>query len=124
MDQMIYIGIKKQNYLGFFYNTNFLEELKKLNLNYVSIENINYVYILPEQIHNITKDTIALKTLLDRYGYLKNFSNIDNVFTTQENRYVKLISDANPIIAQQIKELKLQYYQERSSDKIPILFGL
>jgi len=101
-----------------------LEELKKLNLNYVSIENTNYVYVLPEEIRNTTKDTIGLRTLLDRYGYLQNFKNIDKVFVIQENRYVKIISDANPLIAQQIKQLKLKYYQERNSDRIPILHGL
>jgi len=98
--------------------------LKKLELNYVSIENTNYVYVLPEQIRNIAKDTIQLRTLLDRYGYLQNFSNIDKVFSIQENRYVKIISEANPLIAQQIKELKMKYYQERSKDRIPILHGL
>jgi hypothetical protein len=82
------------------------------------------VYVLPEEIRNITRDTIGLRTLLDRYGYLQNFNNIDKVFAIQENRYVKLISDTNPLIAQQIKQLKLKYYQERSSDKIPILHGL
>ncbi|NCO97820.1 hypothetical protein GW864_01395 [bacterium] len=98
--------------------------MKKLNLNYVSIENTNYVYVLPEEIRNTTKDTIGLRTLLDRYGYLQNFKNIDKVFVIQENRYVKIISDANPLIAQQIKQLKLKYYQERNSDRIPILHGL
>lgn len=124
LDQRIYIGLKKKNYLWFFYNTNFLEELKKLDLNYVSIENTNYVYVLPEQIRNIEKDTIGLRTLLDRYGYLQNFNNINKVFSIQENRYVKIISEANPLIAQQIKELKLKYYTERSKDRIPILHGL
>jgi hypothetical protein len=124
LDQRIYIGLKKKNYLGFFYNTSFLEELKKLNLNYVSIENTNYVYVLPEAIRNTTRDTIELRKLLDKYGYLKNFNNIEKIFVIQENRYVKLISDANPLIAQKIKELKLKYYQERSSDRIPILHGL
>jgi len=124
LDQRLYIGLKKKNYLGFFYNTTFLEELEKLNLNYVSIENTNYVYILPDVIRNITKDTIALRTILDKYGYLQNFNNIDKVFTVQENRYVKIISDANPLIAQQVKELKLKYYPERNNDRIPILHGL
>lgn len=124
LDQRIYVGIKKKNYLGFFYTTAFLDELTKLNLSYVSIENINYVYIDPNAINNITKDSLPLRKLLDRYGYLSNFKNLDKVFSPQENRYVKIISDANPIIAQEIKELKLNYYQERSNDRIPLLHGL
>ncbi|MEI7558649.1 MAG: hypothetical protein WCJ45_07880 [bacterium] len=37
---------------------------------------------------------------------------------------MKIISNANPLIAQQIKDLKLQYYQTRSKDRIPLLHGL
>jgi hypothetical protein len=45
---------------------------------------------------------------------------IDTVFYPQENRYVKIISEANPMIAQMIKDLKLKYYQTQSRDKIPL----
>jgi hypothetical protein len=37
---------------------------------------------------------------------------------------VKIISNANPLIAQEIKDLKLKYYQTRSRDRIPLLHGL
>lgn len=124
LDKSIYIGVKNQNYLWFFYNTTFLDELKKLNLGYIKIENINYVYILPDMISNVARESLPLKKLLDRYGYLANFNNIDKVFSRQENRYVKIISNANPLIAQDIKNLKLKYYQDRSHDRIPILHGL
>jgi len=118
---MIYIGIKPKNYLGFFANTNFLADLAKLNLDYIDIQSKNYVYIVPDIVGNVNKDIVPLKKILDTYGYLNNFPNLEKSFYKQENRYVKIISDANPLIAQQIKDLKLKYYQNRSKDKIPLL---
>jgi cell division protein FtsI/penicillin-binding protein 2 len=49
---------------------------------------------------------------------------LENSFYEQENRYVKIFSDANPLIAQEIKNLKLKHYQTRSKDRIPLLHGL
>jgi len=124
LNQMIYIGIKPKNYLGFFANTNFLADLAKLNLNYIDVQSKNYVYIVPNNVGNVKKDILPLKILLDKYWYLENFLNLEKVFYAQENRYVKIISDANPLIAQKIKDLKSTYYQTRSRDRIPLLHGL
>lgn len=124
LNQMIYIGIKPKNYLGFFANTNFLADLVKLNLNYIDIQSKNYIYIVPDRVWNTNKDILPLKKLLDKYGYLNNFPNLEKIFYKQENRYVKIISDANPLIAQEIKDLKLKYYQTRSKDRIPLLHWL
>jgi len=124
LNQMIYIGIKPKNYLWFFANTNFLADLAKLNLGYIDIQSKNYVYILPSRVGNINKDTLSLKNILDKYGYLNNFPNLEKIFSQQENRYVKIISDANPLIAQKIKDLKLKYYQTRSKDRIPLFHWL
>lgn len=121
---MIYIWIKPKNYLWFFANTNFLAELAKLNIDYIDIQSKNYVYIVPDKIWNVNKDILPLQKLLDKYWYLSNFPNLEKSFYEQENRYVKIISDANPLIAQQIKNLKLKYYQTRSKDRIPLLHGL
>ncbi len=124
LNQMIYIGIKPKNYLWFFANTNFLVDLAKLNLDYIDIQSKNYVYILPEKIGNINKEILPLKKILDTYWYISNFPNIEKLFYKQENRYVKIISDANPLIAQEIKAMKLKYYQTRSKEKIPLLHWL
>lgn len=51
-------------------------------------------------------------------------SKFTKILSKTRNRYVKLISDANPLIAQKIKDLKLQYYQERNKDKIPFFHWL
>lgn len=124
LDHMIYIGIKPKNYIGFFANTNFLADLEKLNLEYIDIQSKNYVYILPDRVGNVSKDSIPLKNILETYWYLSNFPNLEKSFYKQENRYVKIISDANPLIAQDIKNLKNEYYQTRSSDRIPLLHWL
>jgi hypothetical protein len=49
------------------------------------------------------------------------YSNFDKNLYPQENRYVKMISDANPSIAQMVKDLKLKHYMERTKNNIPIL---
>lgn len=124
LDQKIYVWIKKKNYLWFFSNTAFLSDLKKLDLSYIDIQYNNYVYILPRKSRVSAKEIAPLKKLLDRYGYLKNLTNIENLFSEKENRYVKIISDTNPIIIQMIKDLKSKYARERSNEKIPILHWL
>ncbi|MCF7834635.1 penicillin-binding protein 2 [Candidatus Gracilibacteria bacterium] len=124
LDQKIQIGIKTRNYIGFFSNEDFLEELKKLNLNYIDIQYDNYIYIIPNNVVNKDRDALPLKKLLDKYGYLVSYGDFDKNLYPQENRYVKILSDANPIIAQLIKDLKIKYYLERTSNNIPILHGL
>lgn len=124
LNQMIYIGIKPKNYLWFFANTNFLAEITGLNLAYLDIQSKNYLYIIPNKVWTINKDILPLKKILDKYWYLDNFPNLEKIFSPQENRYVKIISDANPLIAQQIKNLKSTYYQTRSKDRIPLLHWL
>jgi hypothetical protein len=40
---------------------------------------------------------------------------LDSLFKKQEYKYIKLFSSANPQIAQDIKELKLEYANEKYS---------
>ncbi len=124
LNSSIYIWIKPKNYLWFFANMDFLRELEALSLDYVDIQSTNYVYIVPNKIGNVSKESLPLKKLLDRYGYLEKMSSLENVFYPQENRYVKILSNANPMVAQQVKDLKLAYYQTQSRDKIPLFHWL
>jgi hypothetical protein len=57
---------------------------------------------------------------LDRHGYLDDFNSLDKKFLPQENRYVKLLADVNPYISSLIKNLKLEYYQDRNVENIPL----
>jgi hypothetical protein len=101
-----------------------LKELKTLALPYISIENTNYVYIVPTQVNSVNRDSLPLQKLLVKYGHPEQAMNIQYFFKPQENRYVKLIVDANPLIAQDIKNLKLLYYQTRNKSKIPLLHSV
>ncbi|HRX64037.1 MAG TPA: penicillin-binding protein 2 [Candidatus Absconditabacterales bacterium] len=124
LDKRIEVGIKDKNYIGFFSNKSFLEELEELDLSYITIKYDNYVYIDPDDVGNISRDSEPLKKLLKKYGYLQHYTDFDRNFVEQENRYVKILSNANPIVAQMVKDLKLEYYQERTLANIPILHGL
>ena len=124
LDKRIEIGIKDKNYIWFFSDERFLTELRDLNLIYVTIKYDNYVYIDPDDVKNVSRDSAPLKKLLKKYGYLKNYTDFDKNFRKQENRYVKLLSNVNPMIAQMVKDLKINYYQERTKDNIPIFHGL
>ena len=124
LNSLIQIGIKPENYLGFFVNEAFLKELKALNLPYISIENTNYVYIISSKVGSLSNDSAPIQKLLIKYGHPEQAANIQYFFKPQENRYVKLITDANPMIAQMINDLKLRYYQTRNASKIPLLFSL
>ena len=121
----IYVGIKPKNYLGFFENTQFIKDLQDLHLPYIDIQSNNYVYVVPtKSVGSVAKASAPLRKLLDTYWYFSLLPYVDNLFTEQENRYVKIISDANPMIAQTINDLKDKHYKEQSRDKIPLLHGL
>lgn len=124
LDKRIQIGIKEENYIWFFSNTSFLEELNALNLKYINIKYDNYVYIVPTRISNVYREWLPLKKLLTKYWYLNSSSDFDKNFYQQENRYVKILSNTNPLVAQMVKDLKLEYYWEQNKDKIPVLHWL
>jgi cell division protein FtsI/penicillin-binding protein 2 len=98
--------------------------LQKLDLPYITILSKYYVYIEPARVRNPDKDSVIFKNLLDRFGYLATLPNIDRQFYPQENRYVRIVVDANPIIAQMVRDLKIQYYRDRTTGNIPLFHGL
>ncbi len=124
LDRKVQIWIKEQNYLWFFSNEDFLADLYNLELPCVNVMYGNYVYIVPSKVVSLSKDIAKLKALLSKYGYLNSYSNIDKYFSKQENRYVKLISNVNPVVAQMVKDLKTEEYSTKSSDNVPILHWL
>ncbi|HPC34800.1 MAG TPA: hypothetical protein PLP73_03970, partial [Candidatus Absconditabacterales bacterium] len=124
LDKRVQMGIKDENYIGFFSNKNFLAELEGLNLDYINIKHKNYVYIIPTKISSVSREGASLKKLLTKYGYLTHYTNFDKNFYQQEYRYIKLLSNVNPVVAQMVKDLKLEHYNETTKDKIPILHGL
>ena len=124
LDQRIQIGIKQRNYVWYFSDEDFLDALGELDLPYVTVLGSHYVYIEPDRIRNVDRESVAFKNLLDRFGYLRSLPNIDRQFLPQENRYVRILVDANPIIAQMVRDLRRQYYSERTTGNIPLFHGL
>ena len=124
LDKRIEIWIKDKNYIWFFSNESFLYELREIDLDYIIIKYDNYVYIDPDAVWSVSKDSVPLKNLMKKYQYMDSYTNFDKNFREQENRYVKLLSNANPIVAQMVKDLKVEYYKERTKDNVPILHWL
>lgn len=131
LNEKIQIWIKTSNYLGYFTEPRFLEEAKQLNLPYLSIEKENYLYIIPGRIENRNKAISEMRTLLEKRRY-PIWENFETLFKPQNRRYIKLISGLNPELAQEIRELKINHYNEKSKPNreegnyigIPVLYGL
>jgi len=124
LDQRIYIGINPSNYLWFFSNYKFISELRSLDLPYIKISYGNYVYIEPEKVSGVSRAESTISNLLEKYWYLQQYKNLNAKFYPQENRYVKLLTDINPLLAKRVKDLRSEYYQDRNKNNIPILHGL
>jgi hypothetical protein len=50
---------------------------------------------------------------MNKYKEALSSSALDSLFKEQEYKYIKLFSSANPIIAQDIRKLKLEYANEK-----------
>lgn len=124
LDNRVQIWIKKQNYLWFYENEDFLNDLRELDLPFINIKYTNYVYVVPSKVSNVSKDSAKLNAVLKKYWYDRSYSNLDKYFSPQENRYVKILSNVNSVVAQEVKNLKTQYYSEKTKDNVPILHWL
>lgn len=123
LDEQIEIWNRALNYMWYFNNDNFIAELEERDFYFVELRSYN-VYIDPHMISSTNDKTIdEFKDVLDEYGYLNQFLNIDKYFVPQENRYAKLASDINPMIAQEINELKAEYYSVKDEKQTPLLHG-
>ena len=105
---------KEKNYLWYYTDENFLKDLHDQHFDFISIESNFYIYIIPKN-PSSTRDKILFQKFMNKQG--KNLSPeiLDSLFKTQEYKYIKLFSSANPQIAQDIKQLKLDYDKEKYS---------
>ena len=112
--------IKEKNYVWYFTDEEFLEDLKNQNFDFVSIEGNFYVYIIPNKSRSY-KDKILFQWFMNKHHEKLSSSMIDALFKEQEYKYIKLFSSANPQIAQDIKDLKIEYAKEKYSlDNSPV----
>jgi cell division protein FtsI/penicillin-binding protein 2 len=94
------------------------------NFPFVQVLSSYYVYVVPTRVTNASRDKLQLQRVLNQYGYNLSQTQLDRLFQQQTHRYLKLFSNANPQIAQDIKDLKLHHRLERSVDKVPVLHGV
>ena len=82
-----------------------MEDLKNQNFNFIDIEANFYIYVIPTKSAS-SKDKVRFQNFMHkRKEYISNES-IDSLFKQQTYKYIKLFSSANPIIAQDINNLK------------------
>ena len=105
---------KEKNYVWYFTNEEFLKDLEKQNFDFVATEANFYLYIVPWKSTSY-KDKYLFQNFMNKRW--EKFSNtaIEWLFKIQDYKYIKLFSSANPQIAQDIKELKLKYANEKYS---------
>lgn len=86
-----------------------------MNLPYISVENKHYVYVLPARAGNIIAAKKELETILNKYSYGYSQQQLNNLFTQQENRYVKLADGISAGLAKQINDLKNDNYEIKNT---------
>ena len=114
LNEKIKRWIKEKNYVWYYTNEEFLEDLQKQNFKFVSLEDNFYLYIRPQNSFN-SRDKFLFQSFMNKRWIKINQTTLNSLFKEQEYKYIKLFSSANPQIAQDIKELKLQYANEKYS---------
>ena len=114
LNEKIKTWIKEKNYVWYYTNEEFLEDLEKQNFKFISLEANFYLYIVPWK-SNSYKDKFLFQNFMNKWKEPLSNATIDALFKEQEYKYIKLFSSANPQIAQDIKQLKLDYANEKYS---------
>ena len=114
LNEKVKIWINEKNYVWYYTNEEFLEDLQKQKFNFISIEANFYLYIIPKD-PSSSRDRLLFQNFMSKRWEKFNASTLDSLFKKQEYKYIKLFSSANPQIAQDIKELKLKYANEKYS---------
>lgn len=126
LEEKIKKWIKSKNYVWYYTDEEFLQNLKDQKFNFISIEANFYLYIDPNKKTSKT-DRLKFQSFMNYYWYKLSNPTIDSFFKEQEYKYIKILSSANPEIAQDIKNLQAEYASERYSKdekspyKYPIL---
>ncbi len=97
--------VKEKNYVWYYTDQQFLEDLKDQHFSFISIESNFYVYVIPKN-PSSTRDKILFQNFMNKQWKSLSSATLDALFTQQQYKYIKLFSSANPIIAQDIKNLK------------------
>ena len=129
LKEKIKIWTKEKNYVGYYTNEEFLQDLKNQNFSFVSIEANFYVYIVPSKVRK-SRDRDQFQAFMHKRKEEFSTTALDNLFKEQTYKYIKLFSAANPQIAQDIRDLKEKHKADTYSlddspyNKYPILHGI
>jgi len=89
--------------------------------------------VVPGRVNNIITAREEISAILKKYGYAYSDQQINNLFTQQENRYVKLADGLSATLAKQINDLINSNYEIKSTcdtdnngcvKGIPLLHGV
>ena len=105
---------KEKNYVWYYTNEEFWNDLNKQHFNFISTEANFYLYVVPRKSTSY-KDKFLFQNFMNKRWVSLSSDNIDSLFKEQEYKYIKLFSSANPQIAQDIKKLKTDYAKEKYS---------
>lgn len=104
-----------------------MEKLRSLNISSLRIVQDHYVFIQPRAIGVLAKIKVIndLAEIFSSRGYDDVVDNLDSLTKPHRYRYVRLMSNVHPAIADALNKLKIQYYKDRDPvDKIPLLHGV
>ena len=114
LNEKIKTGIKEKNYVWYYTNEEFLKDLEAQNFNFIALESNFYLYVVPWKSNNY-RDKFLFQKFMAKWQEPLSNSTIEALFKSQEYKYIKLFSSANPQIAQDIKQLKASYANEKYS---------
>ena len=112
LNEKIKIWEREKNYVWYYTDEELLKDLENQNFDFVSIEANFYIYIIPKK-SNGYRDKVLFQTFMSKHKAGLTSAAIDSLFKPQEYKYIKLFSSANPIIAQDIKQLKIDHAHEK-----------
>ncbi len=125
----IVIGERKYNYVGFFSDTALLDRVRALQAPYIHIIQDHYIFIEPRVLAGFSRSR-AINDMTDIFaarGYDDIVDNLDSLTVPHSYRYVRLMTNVHPMIADAINKLKIQYYKDYAKtdpDKIPLFHGV
>ena len=114
LNEKIKIWKKEKNYVWYYTNEEFLKDLEDQKFNFISLESNFYIYVIPWKSSSY-KDKFLFQKFMNKRWEKISESSLDSLFKQQDYKYIKLFSSANPIIAQDIKQLKIDYANEKYS---------
>lgn len=111
-------------YIGFFEDEKLIEQLKQENIEWLIIQNHNYVYVDLDKIWDLDKTISKLYNTLNPVKKWITIRYLKKSLNKRPNRYVKIADYVNPLRIQEIKDLKEEFKNTKSKDKIPLFHGI